>query len=70
MAILTGETRRGHSGLPEPLENILSHLGGQQPFEPACKAWGESPWLARLSEKFPETPRRPWNRPRRRSVES
>lgn len=70
MATLTGETRRRHSGLSEPLENILSHLGDQQPFEPACKAWGGSPWLARLNEQLPKTPRRPWNRYKRTRVES
>ena len=52
-AILTEKTRWGHPGLPEPLENVLSHTGDQQPFDPACKAWEGSPRLARLSENFP-----------------
>lgn len=53
VATLTEETRQGHPGLPEPLGNVLSHTGDQQPFDPACKGWEGSPQLTRLSEIFP-----------------
>lgn len=62
MAILTGEAWWKHLGLPDPLENILSNLGDQQPLKPACKAQGQHPWPPRLNDNFPKTPWGPRNR--------
>lgn len=62
MAILTGKTGQGYRGLSEPLENIINHLGDEQPLMSMCKAQRGCPWPTRLNEKISQDSSGPRNR--------